>query len=147
MCDYSLESFARRDAKSGDRLRTEKIGGYGSVGLVAPDAPQTAVCLRPGTKLIVSSIPPALQKAWNVGPAAVATFEQRGAAGLMGLLGRDGRHRDGVKFDSGDHGFVLFQEFPVGMDVSVEIIPGESRAAVPEQETVADKARRELISA
>src|SRR5215471_17734059 len=102
MCDYSLESFARRDAKSGDQLRTEKIGGYGSLGLVAPDAPQVAVCLRPGTRLIVSGIPAILQRAWRVGEVAIATFAQRDATGLMGLWSRDSRHRDGVRFDGVD---------------------------------------------
>jgi hypothetical protein len=142
MCDYSLESFARRDAKSGDQLRTEKVGGYGSIGLVAPDAPQTAVCLRPGTKLIVSGIPALLQKAWNVEAVVVATFEQRKPSRFMGLFSRGGPHRDGVRFDAGDHPFVLFQEFPTGVEVSVETIPGESHMTVQEQV----KARRELIS-
>ena len=141
MCDYSLESFARRDAKSGDQLRTEKIGGYGSVGLVALDAPKTAVCLRLGTKLIVSDIPGLLQKAWNVGEVAIATFVQRDATRLGGLLSRDGRYRDGVRFDGGDHALVLFQEFPVGLEVSVEMIPG-----VP-QATIEDKARPEPVCA
>jgi len=137
MCDYSLESFARRDAKSGDQLRTEKIGSYRSVGLVAPDAPQTAVCLRPGTKLIVSGIPVLLQKAWNVEAVVVATFEQRGAAArLMRLLSRAGRYRDGVRFDAEDHPFVLFQEFPVSVGLSVEMIPVVSEVAVQDDEKV-----------
>ncbi|HEY2010997.1 MAG TPA: hypothetical protein VGH23_18555 [Rhizomicrobium sp.] len=141
MCDYSLESFARRDAKSGDQLRTNKIGGYGSIGLVAPDAPKTAVCLRAGTRLIVSGVPTLLQKAWGVREVAIATFEQRDATSLMGLWGRDGRYRDGVRFDDADHRFVLFQEFPVGIEVSVEMIPGVS------QGTIQDKTQPELISA
>src|SRR5215469_5051266 len=140
MCDYSLESFARRDAKTGDQLRTEKIGGYGSVGLVALDAPQVAVCLRPGTRLIVSGIPARLQKAWNVGEVSIATFAQRDPVGIMTLWRRNGEHRDGVRFDGAYHQFVLFQEFPVGLEVSVEMIPG-----VP-QETIEDKVRPVLIS-
>ena len=141
MCDYSLESFARRDARTGDQLRTEKIGGYGSVGLVTPAAPDVAVCLCPGTRLIVSGIPPILQKAWNVGEVAIATFVQRDAPRLGGLLSRDGRYRDGVRFDGGDHALVLFQEFPVGVEVSVETVPGV--LAAPTE----DKARPELVSA
>src|SRR5215469_13049420 len=121
MCDYSLESFARRDAKSGDQLRTEKIGGFGSIGLVAPDAPQTAVCLCTGTKLIVSGIPPFMQNAWKVGAVAVATFEQRGVLG---------HYRDGVRIDAEDHPFVLFQEFPIGVELSVEMIRGEPQVTV-----------------
>jgi hypothetical protein len=144
MCDYSLESFARRDAKSGDQLKTVKIGCYGSVGLVAPDAPQTAVCLRPGTKLIVSGVPALLQKARNVGAVAVATFEQRGAAArLIRLLSRSGHYRDGVRFDAEDHPFVLFQEFPVGVGLSVEMIPEKSQVTV--QDHVNLRWERELI--
>jgi len=140
MCDYSLKAFARRDAKSGDQLRTQTLGGFGSVGLVAPDAPKTAVCLRPGTKLIVSSIPALWQKAWNVGAVVVATFEQRDALGY---------YRDGVRFDAADHPFVLFQEFPVGVELSVEMIPGESPVTLQDPVTLRDrvKARLELISA
>jgi hypothetical protein len=142
MCDYSLESFARRDAKAGDQLRTEKLSGFGSVGLVAPDAPKTAVCLRPGTTLIVSGIPALLQKAWNVGAVVVATFEQRDALG---------RYRDGVRFDAEDHRFVLFQEFPIGVELSVEMIPGELQeepeVMVQDQVAIPDKAKQELIFA
>ena len=141
MCDYSLESFARRDAKTGDQLKTEKIDGYGSVGLVAPDAPQIAVCLAPGTRLIVSGIPASLQKAWHVGQVAIATFAQRDIARLTGLWSRDGHHRDGLRFDACDHAFVLFQDFPTGLDVSVEMIPGAPQAPVDE------KAQPELVPA
>jgi hypothetical protein len=141
MCDYSLESFARRDAQTGDQLRTERIGGYGSVGLVAPAAPQVAVCMRPGARLIVSGIPALLQEAWNVGEVAIATFAQRDTSALMGLWSHNGRYRDGVRFDGGDRSLVLFQDFPVGLEISVETIPG-----VPEV-TIQDKARPELVSA
>jgi hypothetical protein len=144
MCDYSLESFARRDAKSGDRLKTDKIGRDGSVGLVAPDAPQTAVCLRPGTKLVISGIPALLQKAWNIEAVAVATFEQRGAtARLMRLPTRSRHYRDGVRFDAEDHPFVLFQEFPVGVGLSVEMIPEVSQVTF--QDHMKARWERELI--
>jgi hypothetical protein len=144
MCEYSLESVARRNARLGDQLRTEKIGSYGSVGLVAPNAPQTAVCLRPGTKLIVSGIPARLQKAWNVEAVVVATFEQRGAAArLMRLLSRAGRYRDGVRFDAEDHRFVLFQDFPVSVGLSVEMIPAVCQVTIQGDDKV--RWERELI--
>ncbi len=138
MCDYSLESFARRDARTGDQLMTAKIGGYGSVGLVAADAPETAVCLCPDTRLIVSGIPALLQKSWNVGEVAIATFQQRDE---IGMWRRGGYHRDGVRFDGADQRFVLFQEFPAGIEVSVETVPEAPRNAVPQM------TRPELIPA
>ena len=145
MCDYSLESFARRDAQAGDQLRTEKIGGYGSVGLVAPDAPQTAVCLRPGTRLIVSDVPANLQKAWDIGQVAIATFQQRDVTLSKGLWGRDGRYRDGVRFDGWDRPFILFQEFPAGLAISVETVPVEAQVSAPPA-TAKEEARPELVS-
>src|SRR5690348_909329 len=57
MCDYSLESTARRDAVAGDQLKTARIGMHATVGLIARDEPDTAVCLVPGTRLILSAIP------------------------------------------------------------------------------------------
>jgi hypothetical protein len=145
MCDYSLESFARRDAQVRDQLTTAKIGGYGSVGLVASDAPQTAVCLCPGTRLIVSAIPAHLQRAWGVGEVAIATFEQREATVLRGMWSRDGRYRDGVRFDGWARPFILFQDFPVGMEISVETIPGMPQDSAPPP-TIKDEARREPVS-
>lgn len=130
MCDYSLESLARRDAKIGDQLRTAKIGTHGTVGLVAPDSAETAICMRPGSRLIVSGIPASLQKAWQVGEVAIATFEKRET---IGMWSRGGYHRDGVKFDHTRDQLILFQEFPTGLEVSVETIPGEMAESVPEQ--------------
>jgi hypothetical protein len=130
MCDYSLESLARRDAKIGDQLTTAKIGTHGTVGLVAPDCAETAVCLRPGTRLIVSGIPASLQKAWRVGEVAIATFQKRET---IGMWSRGGYHRDGVKFDGARDQIILFQEFPPGLEVSVETIPGEKAETVPEK--------------
>lgn len=129
MCDYSLESLARRDAKIGDQLRTARIGTHGTVGLVAPDQTETAVCLCPGTRLIVSGIPASLQKAWQVGEVAIATFQKRETTGMWS---RGGYHRDGVKFDGARDQIVLFQEFPPGLEVSVETVPGQKADMVPE---------------
>jgi hypothetical protein len=142
MCDYSLESLARRDAKIGDQLKTAKIGTHGTVGLVAPDSAETAVCLRPGTRLIVSGIPASLQKAWRVGEVAVATFLKRDT---IGMWSRGGYHRDGVKFDGSRDQMILFQEFPPGMEVSVETVPGETAEIVREKAPATQPAEQPLL--
>ena len=132
MCDYSLESFARRDAKPADQLRTARLGVHGSVGLVASEEPKTAVCLRPGTRLIVSGIPANLQRAWGVGEVVIATFMKRD---LIGVWNRSGYHRDGVRFDGADQEIILLQEFPSGIEVSVETVPEDNEKTLPQEVT------------
>jgi hypothetical protein len=125
MCDYSLESAARRDAVAGDQLKTARIGVHATVGLIASDDPSTAVCLMPGTKLIVSAIPPDLRERWGVPEVATATFAKNNPqSGLLGFF-RHSYYHDGVVFDGASGPFTLFQEFPPGIEVSVELVPGQ----------------------
>jgi hypothetical protein len=51
MCDYSLEHVASRKAAVGDKLVSTRFGDSITRGFSAPDAPDVAVCLRPGTEL------------------------------------------------------------------------------------------------
>lgn len=122
MCDYSLESAARRDAAVGDQLKTARIGVHGTVGLVSRNDPDTAVCLLPGARLVVSGIPDGLRQQWGVGEVVIATFHKREERDTyqrpMGF------YHDGVVFDGAPDRLVLFQEFPLEIEVSVETIPG-----------------------
>jgi hypothetical protein len=122
MCDYSLESAARRDAAVGDQLRTARIGVHGTIGLVSRNDPATAVCLLPGARLVVSGIPAGMQQQWGVGEVAIATFQKRDGRNVY--QGPMGFYHDGVIFDGGRDTVVLFQEFPLDVEVSVETIPG-----------------------
>ena len=122
MCDYSLESAARRDAAVGDQLKTAGIGVHGTIGLVSRHDPETAVCLLPGARLVVSGIPVGLQQQWRVSEAAIATFQKRDRAGAY--QGPMGFYHDGVVFDGAPDRLVLFQDFPLEIEISVETIPG-----------------------
>ena len=122
MCDYSLESAARRDAAVGDQLKTARIGVHGTIGLVSRNDPSTAVCLLSGARLVVSGIPAGLQQQWGVGEVAIATFQKRD--GRNAYQGPMGFYHDGVVFDGSPDRVVLFQEFPLDVEVSVETIPG-----------------------
>lgn len=53
MCDFSLQSTQSRPAKVGDKLTTRNFG-TGTRGFAAPDDPNTAVCVLPGTELAFS---------------------------------------------------------------------------------------------
>jgi hypothetical protein len=50
MCDYSLHTVKSRPAKVGDKLTTHNFY-TGTRGFAAPEDPNTAVCVLPGTEL------------------------------------------------------------------------------------------------
>jgi hypothetical protein len=51
MCDYSLEQQVSREAVAGERLVTTAFPGSTTLGFASGDAPDVAVCLKPGTEL------------------------------------------------------------------------------------------------
>jgi len=53
MCDYSLQHLASRPAKVGDRLVTTKFTHSITRGFAAVGEPHVAVCLLPGTEIVV----------------------------------------------------------------------------------------------
>jgi hypothetical protein len=50
VCDYSILNTRTRDAAVDDKLVTHNFG-YGTTGFCALDAPDCAVCLKPGTEI------------------------------------------------------------------------------------------------
>jgi hypothetical protein len=147
MCDWSAESVARRDAQVGDELVTRRISAH-TTGLGSPKDVHTAVCVKPGTKLIFSGVPKEKQSEWGVGEVATATFGHKNA----------GAFRDGVRFEARPGTFVLFQHMPQGLSVTVELIPGkpifDETSAAPAHEdeikvgtrTEKSRLRRSLLS-
>ena len=51
MCDYSLHQVASRPARVGDKLVSTRFLNSGARGFAAPDGPNVAACLLPGTEL------------------------------------------------------------------------------------------------
>lgn len=51
MCDYSLHSVESRPAQVGERLTSTRFPNTTTRGFAAIGAPDTAVCLLPGTEL------------------------------------------------------------------------------------------------
>ena len=51
MCDYSLHAVANRPAELAETLVSTKFPSTTTRGFAAPDNPNMAVCLRPGTEL------------------------------------------------------------------------------------------------
>jgi hypothetical protein len=155
MCDWSAESVARRDAQVGDELVTRRISAH-TTGLGSPKDHHTAVCVKPGTKLIFSGIPKEKQSEWGVGEVTTATFDCKRAQGYDGHI--EGTFRDGVRFEARPGTLVLFQHMPQGLSVTVELIPGkpvfDENSAAPAHEdeikvgtrTEKSRLRRSLLS-
>ncbi len=51
MCDYSLHFVSSRPARVGETLTSTQFGASITRGFAAPDQPNVAVCLLPGTEI------------------------------------------------------------------------------------------------
>ena len=130
MCDYSLMEFPNRLATDGEMLVIYQFPS-GSQGLASPEfkpAPQkgfwgtvkaklflppapeaTAVCIPPGTRLILHDVPADVQQALRVGAEEEVKFVQMSA--------EENQHRDAVRFRNG---YILrLQELTAGQRVTV----------------------------
>jgi hypothetical protein len=132
MCDYSAEGAKTRKAKVGDVLTTAKIGGGHTTGLVDPANTEVAVCCLPGTTMIFTGIPVETQQEFGIAGVVTATFDQR-------KLKRGHRdYHDGVRIEGARHkslvgkdGILLLQQLPLGLEVTVESIPGQMADDAP----------------
>jgi len=121
MCDYSLMDLPTRLAAGREELVVHRFS-TGTIGLTSPSdltnrgadgAP--AVCIPPGTQLLLRDIPLHLRCRLDVGGEEEVTFTQVTAA--------TNTHRDAVRF--GDGREILLQELNVGQRVRVLGIPKE----------------------
>lgn len=79
MCDYSTGIFVkRRKAKVGDNLVTHVFNSrHQSTGCIFAGKTATAVCLLPGTNLIIGNVPKAIRDKYALPQNFEATFAQR----------------------------------------------------------------------
>ena len=120
MCDYSLMGFPNRLAVTGEELVVHRFPTT-SLGLVCPSsptpvenclerprgfwpalkswfqeeppAPVVAICIPPGSQLLLRDIPPYLQEQLKVGSIEEVTFTQTTANAYA--------HRDAIRFGNG----------------------------------------------
>lgn len=135
MCDYSLMGVPNRQAKEGEELVLYKFPsntkGFASPGDVAcsqaiprklgfweglrsllrgPNLDLvTAVCIMPGTRLMLQDIPLDFQRSLDVKPAEQVTFTQ--------LTFAENVHRDAVRFQNGSE--VSLQRLSEGQRVKI----------------------------
>ena len=151
MCDYSLMGFPNRLAVEGEQLVVHRFP-TNSLGLVTPSnlipaancstprergfwptlkswfkrqppTPVVAVCIPPGSQLVLQDIPPHLGDRLKVGSVEEVTFTQ--------LTANSYAHRDAVRFNNG---FELpLQNLVVGQRVRVLTVSIESIRNVPDE--------------
>ena len=134
MCDYSLHGVRSRLAKVAEKLVTTDFG-TGTRGFAAPDDPQTAVCLLPGTELAFSSEVSHLR--WTImslikwrftvrttTPYRTAIF-RRVDVGMM-------THHDALEFPDGEVWFLT--TLSIGQEAAVLQLPAMPRPIAETQE-------------
>ncbi|HKX31398.1 MAG TPA: hypothetical protein VJ302_27175 [Blastocatellia bacterium] len=135
MCDYSLHAVRNRPAVEGEPLEVYCFP-TGSLGLVSetdlrsnPPSPAraasrwweafkewfgliptpSAVCLQPGTRLVLREIPEPLQREFKVGEDEEVVFTK--------LNLQSTNYRDAIRFRNGQE--LLIQRLPVGQRIDV----------------------------
>ena len=115
MCDYSLAGMPNRLAVAGEQLVVHRFS-TGSQGLTAPKLPglwssreYPAVCIPPGARLRLRSIPQDVQQRFGVGANEDVTFVQLSANAY--------EYRDAFRFRNGRD--VLLQWLKCGQQVLV----------------------------
>lgn len=108
MCDYSLFSIRNRLATEGEKLTVQRFE-TGSVGLATPSDPSTAVCIPPGSQLLVQDIPERLQIKLGIGPCEPGVFFERTAQIY--------EYRDAVRFNNCRD--ILVQHLAEGQRITV----------------------------
>ena len=149
MCDYSLQGLPNRLAIENEELVTHRFT-TGSIGLASPldidqclcqrralsagsfwtrlknwmnppaagDLP--AVCIPPGTSLIMSKIPEKVRREFALSAREDVTFAQLSAEAF--------RYRDAIRLASGK--YILLQAFPNGVQFEVvALVPAETDSA------------------
>jgi hypothetical protein len=134
MCDYSLHTVKSRPAKVGDKLTTQYFN-TGTRGFAAPQDPNTAVCVLPGTEL-------AFTKPVSWQPRGFFAWKGRTASHTTAIfrqINKDNphKHHDALEFPDGQT--VLLTDLFEGQEAVVLQLPMQPASpaeAVAQQQIV-----------
>ena len=118
MCDYSLHNVKSRPAKVGDKLTTQYFN-TGARGFAAPEDPNTAVCVLPGTELAFTK-----RVSWQ--PRGFFAWKERTASHTTAIfrqINKDNphQHHDALEFPDGQT--VLLTDLFEGQEAVVLQLP------------------------
>ena len=129
MCDYSLEMYASRPARVGERYETTRFAS-GSIGLAVPGDATCAICLQYDTPLVLESLPAHVRG--QDGPDRVEAVFTRVEGGA---------YHDAVAFPDGRT--LSLQQLGVGVTVQVKELLAWK---MPSSETAAHEHRRPALA-
>jgi len=118
MCDYSLHNVKSRPAKVGDKLTTQHFN-TGTRGFAAPQDPNTAVCVLPGTELAFTKL-----VSWQ--PRGFFAWKERTASHTTAIFRQINEdnpytHHDALEFPDGQT--VLLTDLFEGQEAVVLQLP------------------------
>jgi hypothetical protein len=124
MCDYSLHNVKSRPAKVGDKLTTQHFN-TGTRGFAAPQDPNTAVCVLPGTELAFTK-----RVSWQ--PRGFFAWKERTASHTTAIFRQINKdnphtHHDALEFPDGQT--VLLTNLFEGQEATVLQLPVQSTPA------------------
>ena len=119
MCDYSLEAYRSRPAEVDEKLTLERFPS-GSMGFTAGAVCDTAVCVAPGSHLLLQGIGDSVRESCGVG-AVEEVVMTRLEAGL---------YKDAVRFSNGTE--ILLQRLDCGLTAVFVGAPEHSAPATAE---------------
>lgn len=128
MCDYSLHGVASRPAKVGDKLLSSAFAGSFTRGFASREAPQVAVCLRPGTELAFDADVEVEHVFRHVLPRfGFGSTGQRVARFRQINMDRPDTHHDALEFPDGR--VVLITRLCLGQHATVLQLPADAQGA------------------
>lgn len=117
MCDYSLENYSNRQANEGESL-VVKTFDSNSKGLVNKQTSGVAVCVLPGTTMVLRDLPQGLREQAGVTTEeAEVTFDHINIPNSL--------YHDGIRFENGYE--MLLQRLPDGLAVDIIATPKSER--------------------
>lgn len=127
MCDYSLHAVATRPAKVGDKLVSTKFPHTITRGFAAPNEPEVAVCLMPGTEI-----------AFEGDVEYDGSFFRKKVGNTLARfrevnLDQEHRHHDALEFANGQ--IVLLTQLAPGQTATVLQLPASEKPAEQRHET------------
>jgi hypothetical protein len=125
MCDYSLHSVKSRPAKIADKLTVHDFG-TGTRGFAAPENPDVAVCVLPGTELAFAHEVKRL-------PARLWPWHDNGIKHKTAIFRQINKdrvvaHHDALEFPDGQ--IVLLTFLHEGQQATVLQLPAEPKTIV-----------------
>jgi hypothetical protein len=137
MCDYSLHNVATRPAKVGDKLVTTSFPNSCTRGFAAVGEPNVAVCLLPGTELVLDKEVQCDHAFGRLWPSLRSgNIEDKVARFRQVNLGQPNAHHDALEFPKGQ--ILLVTRLCEGQHATVLQLPAsphtESGAREQEQQ-------------